>query len=266
VCLPIPLFRVHQETNIMTSWYEAFFAGMSVEFWIHAAPAPSAEELDFLRDQFGIAPGKQVLDIACGAGRHAVALAERGYAVTGLDISAQFLSEAGRFARERGVSVDWRLGDMRRLAFDRQFDAAVCLGNSFGYLSRVDTRHFLRQLSAALCEGAKFVLESGAVAESILPSLVSSRWMQVGPILFLSSVDYDAARSRLISHYTFVRGNEREEKTAEIIVYTVGELGELFSEAGFSVEGLFASPAKEPFQVGAPRLLLVARKTAAPAS
>jgi len=75
---------------------------------------------------------------------------------------------------------------------------------------------------------------------------------------------YDAPASRLLSRYVFIRGSEREEKTAEVIVYTVGELAELFGEAGFIVEGLFASPAKEPYNVGAPRLLLVARKTAAP--
>jgi len=245
------------------TWYETFFSGLSVEFWIHAAPTPSSEELNFLREQFAIQPGKRLLDIPCGAGRHAVPLAELGYAVTGLDISTQFLSEARRFAQDRGVSVDWRLGDMRTLAFE-EFDAALCFGNSFGYLSRDDTKHFLKRLSAALRNGARFVLESGAVAESILPNLVRSRWMQVGEILFLSSVDYDAPTSRLISRYVFIRGSVREEKTAEVIVYTVGELAELFHVAGFVVEGLFASPAKEPFQVGAPRLLLVARKTAVP--
>ena len=153
---------------------------------------------------------------------------------------------------------------MRTLAFEGEFDAALCFGNSFGYLSRADTKHFLKRLSAGLSDGARFVLESGAVAESILPSLVRSRWMQVGEILFLSSVDYDAPTSRLISRYVFIRGAERDEKTAEVIVYTVGELAELFGEAGFIVEGLFASPAKETFDVGAPRLLLVARKTASP--
>jgi len=44
--------------------------------------------------------------------------------------------------------------------------------------------------------------------------------------------------------------------------YTAGELAELLAEAGLIVEGLFASPAKEPFHVGAPRLLIVARKAA----
>jgi SAM-dependent methyltransferase len=247
----------------MTSWYETFFSGLSVEFWIHAAPPPSSEELNFLREQFAIDPGKRVLDIPCGAGRHAVPLAELGYKVTGFDISSQFLSEAQRFAQDRGVSVDWRLGDMRTLAFEGEFDAALCFGNSFGYLSRADTKHFLKRLSAALRDRGRFVLESGAVAESILPNLVRSRWMQVGEILFLSSIEYDAFTSRMISRYTFIRGAEREEKTAEVIVYTGGELAELLAEAGFVVEGLFASCAKEQFRVGTPRLLLVARKTAA---
>jgi len=35
----------------MTSWYETFFSGLSVEFWIHAAPPPSPEELNFLRER-----------------------------------------------------------------------------------------------------------------------------------------------------------------------------------------------------------------------
>jgi SAM-dependent methyltransferase len=245
----------------MTSWYETFFSGLSVEFWIQAAPPPSPEELSFLREELDIQPGKRVLDIPCGSGRHSVPLAELGYAVTGFDISAHFLARARHFAHERGVSVEWRLADMRTLAFEREFDAALCFGNSFGYLSRADTRHFLKRLSAALHHGARFVLESGAVAECILPNLVRSRWMQAGEILFLSSVDYDASTSRLISRYIFIRQAERQEKTAEIIVYTVGEVVELLGEAGFVVEGLFASPAKEPFHVGAPRLLLVTRKT-----
>jgi cyclopropane fatty-acyl-phospholipid synthase-like methyltransferase len=245
------------------TWYETFFSGLSVEFWIHAAPPPAPEELKFLQDQFAIQPGKRVLDIPCGAGRHAVPLSELGYAVTGLDISAQFLSEARGFAQERGVSVDWRLEDMRTLAFEEEFDAALCFGNSFGYLSRADTKHFLKRLSASLRDGGRFVLESGAVAECILPTLVRSRWMQVEEILFLSSVEYDARTSRLISRYVFIRGAEREEKTAEVTVYTVGELAGLLADAGFVVEGLFASWAKEPFHVGASRLLLVARKIAA---
>ncbi len=49
----------------------------------------------------------RALDVACGAGRNALCLAERGYAVTGVDISGEALSRARRSARTRGVEVDW---------------------------------------------------------------------------------------------------------------------------------------------------------------
>jgi hypothetical protein len=47
-------------------------------------------------------------------------------------------------AQERGVSVDWQLPDMHTLAFEEEVGAALCFGNSFGYLSRTDTKHFLK--------------------------------------------------------------------------------------------------------------------------
>lgn len=53
------------------------------------------------------APTGRALDVACGAGRNALFLAERGYAVTGVDISAEALSRAGQSARTRGLEVEW---------------------------------------------------------------------------------------------------------------------------------------------------------------
>lgn len=52
-------------------------------------------------------PTGRALDVACGAGRNALFLAERGYAVTGVDISAEALSRAGQSARTRGLDVEW---------------------------------------------------------------------------------------------------------------------------------------------------------------
>ncbi|MDE0349959.1 MAG: methyltransferase domain-containing protein [Gammaproteobacteria bacterium] len=53
------------------------------------------------------APTGRALDVACGAGRNALCLAERGYAVTGVDISGEALSRARRSARTRGLTVEW---------------------------------------------------------------------------------------------------------------------------------------------------------------
>ncbi|HEU4908068.1 MAG TPA: class I SAM-dependent methyltransferase, partial [Propionibacteriaceae bacterium] len=56
-------------------------------------------------------PGMQVLDLACGHGRIANRLAERGARVTGLDATPLFLEHARRDAAERGVTVDYVSGD-----------------------------------------------------------------------------------------------------------------------------------------------------------
>lgn len=53
------------------------------------------------------APLGRALDVACGAGRNALFLAERGYVATGVDISAEALSRAGQSARTRGLDVEW---------------------------------------------------------------------------------------------------------------------------------------------------------------
>jgi 2-polyprenyl-3-methyl-5-hydroxy-6-metoxy-1,4-benzoquinol methylase len=59
----------------------------------------------------GLAPGR-ALDLACGAGRNAVWLAERGWAVTGVDFSDVAIENARRMAAERGVEVEWLVADV----------------------------------------------------------------------------------------------------------------------------------------------------------
>jgi SAM-dependent methyltransferase len=237
-------------------WFQDFFHGLAVDFWVAVAPSADAD-LPFLEKAFG-APGGAILDVACGAGRHSIPLARRGYNVTGVDLSMTFLDEARR--RSERLSIEFERGDMRELRWRDRFDGALCFGNSFGYCDRDATRAFVRTLSASLKPGAAFVLETGAAAESLLPSLQTRRWMEVGDILFFSSATYDAAASRLDVDYAFVRGSVRESATAHTWIYTVAELRELFASAGLVVEQLCSSPTGEPFRLGDPRLLLVARK------
>ncbi len=184
----------------------------------------------------------------------------RGYAVTGIDLSTTCLAEAKRRANAEAVSVEWHRGDMRELPWRDRFDGALCFGNSFGYCDRDGTRAFLRTLSASMKPGAAFVLESGAIAESILPTLQTRRWMEVGDIFFFSSAAYDTSASRLDVEYSFVRGSVRETRTAHTWIFTLAELRELFAGAGLIVEQLSSTPAGDPFRLGDRRLLLVARK------
>ena len=239
---------------MQNDWYQDFFNGAAVDFWMAAAPPPD-EDITFLQSVFG--DGNEILDVACGAGRHAIPLARAGYRVAGVDISAEFLDRARRAA---DVPIEWHQRDMRDLPWKERFDGALCFGNSFGYGGREGTRASIASIAAAMKPGARFVVETGSIAESILPSLQQRRWMTAGNILFLSSATYDVNDSRLDVEYTFIRGDSRETKSAHTSIFTSGELRDMFAASGLEIESRLASPKGEPFRLGSPRLIVVARK------
>ena len=89
-------------------------------------------EVDFLEKALAPHPGASLLDIPCGSGRHSVELARRGYRMTGLDLSADFLKAARARAAEAQAQVDLRHGDMRNPGLAAAtLDGAFCFGNSF---------------------------------------------------------------------------------------------------------------------------------------
>jgi len=238
-------------------WFRDFFRGAAVDFWMVAAPRPD-DDVTFLREVFE--NGGALLDVPCGGGRHAVPMARHGYDVTGVDISADFLRRAREAAASAGVAIELHERDMRDLPWPSRFDGAWCLGNSFGYIGRDGAREFLRAIAGALKSGSRFVLDTSMTAESLLPTLTDFREMQFGDILFRSVATYDVWTSRLDVEYSFTREGVAETNTAHTNVFTSGELCAMLEEADLHIEDLFASPKRDPFRVGAPRLIIIARR------
>jgi SAM-dependent methyltransferase len=243
-------------------WYRTFFQGIVVETWRRAIPAShTLAEADFLEQVLALAPGARVLDVPCGAGRHALALAARGYQMTGVDLSADMLDGARQEASPTGLTVEWHLADMRDLAWAGVFDAGYCFGNSFGYLDAEGSAAFLRAVSRALRPGARFALDTGSAAESVLPNLRDRDETQVGDILFIEENRYDPMRSLVETTYSFVRGGRTVTRAALHWVYTVREIQALFTSAGLRPLDLYGATDRTPFKAGSHCLTIVAEKS-----
>lgn len=121
-------------------------------------------EVDFLLAELGVPAGGSILDVGCGTGRHSIELAGRGYAVTGLDLSAGMLERAAAAAAAAGVRVNWIRADAANFSLPGTFDAAVCLcEGAFGLLGREDDPiaqpvAILSNISRCLKPGAKAML------------------------------------------------------------------------------------------------------------
>jgi len=245
----------------MNDWYETFFDGVVVDMWRQATtPEATLADADFLVEALALEPGARVLDVPCGHGRHAVALARRGFRLTGVDLSESMIRCAREAAAEAGVEVEWRQADMRDLPAEEPFDAAYCFGNSFGYLGPEGNATFLERVAGALAPGALFALHTGMTAESVLPRLQERSWAPMGELLFLEENRYDAIESCLETVYTFIRDGRSESHTAKHWIYTARELRDLLRAAGFETLNLFRSLDCEPFELDSPELLLVAKK------
>jgi SAM-dependent methyltransferase len=95
------------------------------------------QEVDFLVHCFRrYARGhvRTVLDIACGTGPHLVRLSERGYRMSGLDLSPENIAYLRERAAQAGLDVDLHVADMTRFRLQRQVDAAICMQDSQGHL------------------------------------------------------------------------------------------------------------------------------------
>jgi SAM-dependent methyltransferase len=249
--------------NAPRDWYARFFEGLAVDFWRAAVPeAATAEEAAFLWKHLALSAGDRVLDVPCGHGRLALPLAARGCAVTGVDLSREFLRAAGDASRRAGVAVAWRRSDMRALPWRGSFDAAFCMGNSFGYLDDAGNAAFLAAVARALAPRGRFVLDFGQSAESIFPRLEPHLEVEMGGFLFAEETRYDIASSRIENVYTISRGGKSERKLASQRVYLASDVWRLLEDAGFEVLEAFGSSAGEPYALGAQRLLTVARKRA----
>jgi SAM-dependent methyltransferase len=239
---------------MQANWQHSFFRGVALDAWRNVInPEMTRTEADFLERFLNLPNGGQLLDAPCGNGRHAIELAGRGYAVTGLDLSEEFIAEARTAAP---FAVRWLEGDMRELPWICEFDGACCFGNSFGYLPPEEAQRFLAAVSRALKPGARFVVDTGMAAESILPSLARTRWYRLGDILMLSENRYDPADGRLEIDYTFIRGGVVETRPTASYVFTAREICRMHAGAGLRPLELFGSFASEPYQIGSPRLIL----------
>lgn len=72
-----------------------------------------------------------ILDLACGIGRHAIQWASQGHHVTGVDISETFISAAQNAARQAGVTVNFRVADIKTLETEKPFDVVTWIEKPF---------------------------------------------------------------------------------------------------------------------------------------
>src|SRR6266446_2981503 len=255
--------------TIPSNWYENFFHGVALDLWRKALPPEHTKaEADFLVQALQRNARSHLLDVPCGNGRLSLELARRGYRVTGVDLAEEFLEEARSSATSLSkdqppataggsdpvAQAEFILGDMCRIEGEAIYDGAYCFGNSFGFLDYAGMESFLSGVARALRPGARFVIETGMAAESVISKFEAETSHQIEDILLTIKEQYLAEESCIDTEYVFEQNGKIESRYAKHWIYTVAEIRRMVERAGFSVLNLYGSLKREPYTLGADEL------------
>jgi SAM-dependent methyltransferase len=233
-------------------WFEPLADHLGGAYLRYSFTKGTGQEVDFLVDELGLEPGMRVLDVGCGPGRHAHALAEREIEVVGVDISRRFVELA---TRDAPPGASFVRADARALTFDAEFDAAISLcqgafGLTGGPGSPLDA-------DADVLDGiARALRPGGRAAVSAFSAYFQVRWLE----------DTDAfdAEAGVNHERTEIRDESGAVVPAEMwtTCFTPRELRLLAARAGLQVRAIWSvTPgdyARRSPTIDTPEFLLVA--------
>lgn len=199
-----------------------------------------------------------ILDAPCGFGRHSLALARRGFAVTGVDLSATELARAQERAAAAGVALRLVQQDMRDMDFSSEFDLAVNLFSSIGYFSDDEDRLLLNRFWMALRPGGAFVLDTRN-RDHFIRNYAAEEIYQVplGTVRIKNRIDFTTSR---VHGEWWLESDNRPLGETEIRLYSAHVLRRMLRPERWSRVELFGGLDGRPFELDSPRLVLVASK------
>ena len=244
--------------TLIAPYYDELMHNVPYDFWVRYVQE--------LMDRYRLRV-KSVLDLACGTGNVAMRLAQMGYDVWGVDISAPMIAEAKRKAQEAGLDVHYEVQDAAQLQLPTQFDLVLSLFDSLNYiLSPENLQEAFRRVYAHLRSGGAFIFDVNteyALREGLFDqdNLGSRR-----RLLYRWKSRYDEETRTCTVEMEFCLRNEAGEVVQHFVevhrqrAYGLDELHTMLRNAGFDYARAFHAYTLRPPNATTDRAFFVATK------
>lgn len=221
---------------------------------------------DFLAS-LELTPGS-LLDVACGEGSFAVAMAQRGITVTGIDQSPQMIALAQAKAQAVGMDVRFQVEDMRSLGWEGEFDLVTCFFDSLNYLLTInDLREAFSSAFQALKPGGYYIFDMNTIYGLAVDWMRQETYLQneTEDLMEIHRQEFDHENQVATMRITVFRRQgdtwERIDETHHERGYPLADLQFLLHQVGFEIVGMYGGlKQRSEVQTTSPRVWFTARK------
>ncbi|PIG90620.1 class I SAM-dependent methyltransferase [Gloeocapsopsis sp. IPPAS B-1203] len=223
----------------------------------YLTPERNEREVNLIWNLLQLQARMTVLDLACGHGRIANLLAQRGCSVIGLDATALFLEKARKDAQV-GIDVEYIQGDMQSLPWTEHFDCIINWFTAFGYFDDEDNRKVLAQAYRALKPGGKLLLELQSLYR-ILKEFRANAVTERDCNYLIDRTRFDVFTNRTYTKRTVIRDGQVRQMNYFVRHFTFTELRDWLLQTGFQeVQGYGNNG--EPLTLDSRRMIVLAIK------
>jgi len=219
--------------KINKNWFKSFFKKDFYNFDF-IPQKRTLQEVDFIIKASGIKNGDRILDVPCGVGRHSLILANKGFFLTSVDFSKEYLSEAIKKAKRMKLkNIEFIRNDMRNIDFEGDFDLVINMFTSFGYFDDRDNFNFLKKVHRALKKDGKFIIDvkNGVF---IRKNLSEKNWEIAGDVIELQEFVW-IDKNTLKNTWHKIEDGKMKTRTFCLKMYDKKSLSKILKKAGFKV-------------------------------
>ena len=242
---------------VTKNWFETWFSQCYYDIlYQHRDEDEAAGFLDALMEKLQPPPNATILDAACGKGRHAIYLAEKGWDVTGIDLSYSSIKEAKSAENEH---LSFFQHDMRNVLRVNYFDFIFNFYTSFGYFANVkDDIKCIRSFAKGLKPGGKLVIDF-FIFFTTLQNLVEDEHKVFGDVQFDITKSY---ANGMISKKIEVKHNNQNFTYYEHVrALQLHHFNQYCALAGLKIVATFGDYDLQPYnKLQSERLIIIAEK------
>ncbi len=242
------------------TWYKDWFQDANYRMmYEHRDEGEAETAVELIEQTVGRDPGRSVLDVACGSGRHSIAFARRGYRVTGIDLSPTLLEQARTQAQALGLNITFLQNDMRDIP-DGTFDLAVNLFTSFGYFEKdEDNAEVIRNVAAHLVAGGWFVIDF-LNALWVREHLIEHDTRVVGTGIHVEQTRWIEA-GRIEKRILIRSAGEAREYIESVRLFDYADFERMLHDAGLELQHAFGSYSGAALDLEtSPRLIMFTKR------